>query len=239
MVFQEWFMTVPKVFFLLKLLIIVGSQVLSEVLIVSACLWIHLFLLLCSPYTPDLWLQVTWLRSVGIQFRGCCSPAAQTTPSSCGTSGAAKEPPSNCRDTSRNREIPVETLIFNYQDEQDGTLESLFFFTSECWCSWTALAFCAAIEFRVCAMLHTPASSSPAAVMGASSFGTWTLHDKRLDRNICDLDVSVCMCVSRFEVVLYLFIAQTSIKLFLLKTEDNKLALQSCTDLRFKTFYFF
>lgn len=98
-------------FFLLKLLIILGGQVLSEVLIVWACLWIRLSVLLCFC-VHTCGLQVTWRRSVGIQFRGCCSPAARTTPSSCGTSGAAKEPPSNCRDTSRNRENPCGNFDF-------------------------------------------------------------------------------------------------------------------------------
>lgn len=35
------------------------------------------------------------------------------------------------------------------------------------------------IKSRVCATPHTRASSSPAAVTAASSYGTWTLHDKR------------------------------------------------------------
>lgn len=61
----------------------------------------------CCVFRTCVWLQVTWLRFVGIQFRGYYSLAAQTTPSSCGTSGAAKEPPSNCRDTSRKKECLI------------------------------------------------------------------------------------------------------------------------------------
>lgn len=46
--------------------------------------------------------QVMLRRCVGTPFRGCCSPAAQTTPSSCGTSEGAKALPSSCKDTSKN-----------------------------------------------------------------------------------------------------------------------------------------
>lgn len=46
--------------------------------------------------------QVMWQRCVGTPSRGCCFPAVQTTPSSCGTLEDAKAPPLNCKDTSKD-----------------------------------------------------------------------------------------------------------------------------------------
>lgn len=62
--------------------------------------------------------QVMSRRCVGTQFRGCCSPAARTTPSSCGTSEGAKAPPSNCKDTSENHKPPLLNVSLIQLDGQ-------------------------------------------------------------------------------------------------------------------------
>lgn len=63
--------------------------------------------------------QVMWLHCVGTRSRGCCSPAAQTTPSSCGTLEGAKALPSSCKGTSKNRQHPL--LYHNYSTVQTRT----------------------------------------------------------------------------------------------------------------------
>lgn len=76
------------------------------------CHWCVLFtyLSLCVSECCAV-LQVMWRRCAGTRSRGCCSPAAQTTPSSCGTSEGAKAPPSNCRDTSKPHRRPLWTYL--------------------------------------------------------------------------------------------------------------------------------
>lgn len=185
----------------------------------------------CCVLRVCLWLQVAWLRFVGIQFRGCFSPAAQTTPSLCGTSGAAKEPQLNCRDTSRTKEIPVEC--------------SNLFHLLHVSVIWLLLLYCVvstAIKFRVCATPHTPASSSPAAVTAASSYGTWTLRDKRWDERACNLRGYHCarFCVHNMLVFGYFYFYSVDMyEIVAWKTQDDRIMLPNCKDLCFKTFDIF
>lgn len=77
--------------------------------ILQTDLGVHVFLLM---FVFCALPQVTSRRCAGTRCRGCSSPAARTTRSSCGTSEGAKAPPSNCRDTSENPRTSALECVF-------------------------------------------------------------------------------------------------------------------------------
>lgn len=109
---------------------------------------------------------------------------------------------------------------------------------SECWCSWTAPCFlCSDRVQGLCYASHTRQLISCSC---DGSIVIWNMDVTRQEvrqKHLRSGRLCARACVNdRLEVVLYLFIAQASIKLCLLKTEGNKITFQSCADLRFKTF---
>ncbi len=87
----------------------------SHMQLVFVCVCVCVCVFVCCGL-----LQVMWRRCVGTRSRGCCSPAAQTTPSSCGTSEGAKARPSKCKDTSTHHKHPQGCLLFIWMDNNDA-----------------------------------------------------------------------------------------------------------------------